>query len=85
MAEVGIDISGQTSKTLDRYLQDTFEAVITVCDDVNETCPVFSGARRRLHWSVPDPSRASGTEDEQLAVYRHVRDTLRHHIETELL
>lgn len=85
MAEVGIDISGQQSKTLDRYLGEAFEAVITVCDDANEACPVFYGARRRLHWSLPDPSRATGTEEEQLAVYREVRDELRRRIEAELL
>lgn len=84
MAEIGVDISGQRSKTLDQYLGEVFEAVITVCDDANETCPVFYGARRRLHWSLPDPSRAEGTEEERLAVYRHVRDELRRHIEAEL-
>jgi arsenate reductase len=85
MAEIGIDISGQQSKTLDRYLREPFDAVITVCDQAHETCPVFVGARRRLHWSVPDPSQASGTEDEQLAVYRQVRDALRTRIEQEVL
>lgn len=85
MAEIGIDTSDQQSKTLDRYLGEAFEAVVTVCDDANETCPVFYGARRRLHWSLPDPSRATGTEKEQLAVYRQVRDALRHRIEAELL
>lgn len=85
MSEIGIDISGQESKTLDRYLGEPFEAVITVCDEANEACPVFFGARRRLHWSLPDPSRAAGTEENQLTVYRQVRDDLRSRIETELL
>jgi arsenate reductase len=85
MAEIGVDISGQESKTLDRYLGELFEAVITVCDQANEACPVFFGARRRLHWSLPDPSRATGTEDEQLAVYRQVRDDLRRRIESDVL
>ena len=85
MAEIGVDISGQQSKTLDRYLGEVFEAVITVCDDANEACPVFYGARRRLHWSLPDPSRAVGTEEERLAVYRQVRDELRRRIEAELI
>src|ERR1051326_216810 len=74
MAELGIDIVQQESKTLDRYRGDYFDRVITVCDQVNETCPVFFGAKERLHWSFPDPSAATGTEAEQLAVYRHVRD-----------
>ena len=85
MAELGIDISGQESKTLDRYLNQPFDAVITVCDQANEACPVFFGARQRLHWSFPDPSKASGTEDQQLAVYRQVRDAIRERIERELL
>jgi arsenate reductase len=84
MAELGIDISGQTSKTLARYLGEPFDAVITVCDDANESCPVFPGARARLHWSLPDPSKAAGSEAEQLAVYRQVRDALRGRIEREL-
>ena len=85
MAEIGIDISGHESKTLERFLNAPFDAVITVCDDANEACPTFPGGRRRLHWSFPDPSRATGTEEEQLAVYRTVRDAIRRRIETELL
>lgn len=85
MAEVGIDISGQQSKTLDRYLGEPFDAVITVCDQAAETCPVFAGARRRLHWSFPDPSKATGTREEQLAVYRAVRDDIARRITDELI
>ena len=85
MAELGVDISRQTSKTLDRYLPEPFDFVITVCDQANATCPIFPGGRRRLHWSLPDPSRARGSEDEQLAVYRQVRDDLQRRIERELL
>ncbi len=85
MAELGSDIAHQESKTLDRYLGEPFDAVITVCDQANEACPVFVGARERLHWSFPDPSRATGTEEEQLATYRTVRDALRARIERELL
>jgi len=85
MAELGIDISGQESKTLDRYLSEPFDAVITVCDQANEACPVFFGARERVHWSFPDPSKAEGTEEQQLAVYREVRDAIRERIQRELL
>src|SRR5919199_5868192 len=74
MREIGIDISCQESKSLERYLDVPFDAVITVCDQANEACPTFYGARERLHWSFPDPSRATGTEEEQLAAYRQVRD-----------
>jgi len=85
MHELGIDIASQESKTLDQYVHKPFDAVITVCDQANEACPVFFGARERLHWSFPDPSTATGTEDEQLAVYRQVRDAIRTRIERELL
>ena len=80
MAEVGIDISGQESKTLDPYLDQPWDAVITVCDQANEVCPVFPGGKRRLHWSFPDPSKAVGSEEEKLAVYREVRDAIRDRI-----
>lgn len=85
MAELGIDISGHESKTLDRYLGESFDAVITVCDQANEACPVFLGAKARLHWSFPDPSQATGTEEEQLTVYRAVRDAIQARIEVDLL
>ena len=85
MAELGIDISGQESKTLNRYLGAPFDAVITVCDQANESCPVFLGATQRLHWSFSDPSQATGTEEEQLTVCRTVRDAIRRRIAAELL
>jgi arsenate reductase len=84
MDEVGIDISGQESKTLDRYLEDTFDYVITVCDDANEACPVFPGAKRRLHWSFEDPAQARGSEKERLRVFQSVRDEIKERIEGEL-
>jgi len=85
MGELGIDISGQQSKTLDRYLNEPFDEVITVCDTAAEVCPVFPGAVRRRHWSFEDPSRATGSEADQLEVYRRVRDEIRARIEEELL
>ena len=85
MAEVGIDISQQQSKTLERYLRQPFDAVITVCDTAEEACPLFPGAAKMKHWSFPDPSIATGSEEEQLAVYRHVRDDIRARIEQELI
>jgi arsenate reductase len=85
MAEVGIDISKQQSKTLQQYLQDGFDEVITVCDNANETCPVFSNTKNRRHWSFPDPSKAQGSEEEQLQIYRAVRDAIQQKIEEELL
>ncbi|HEV7213665.1 MAG TPA: arsenate reductase ArsC [Chloroflexota bacterium] len=81
MAEAGLDIAGQESKTLERYLGQHWDYVITVCDQANEACPLFPGAAQRLHWSLPDPSRATGTEEEKLAAYRRGRDDLRERIE----
>ena len=85
MAELGIDISHQQSKKLDRYLGESFDDVITVCDTAAEACPTFLGATRRRHWSFEDPSKATGSETEQLGVYRQVRDEIRSRIENELL
>lgn len=85
MRELGIDISEQTSKTLDPYVDQRFDHVITVCDDANESCPIFPNATQRLHWSLPDPSKATGTKEQQLHAYRTVRDQLRTRIESELL
>lgn len=83
MREIGIDISGQSSKTLERYLDQPFDLVITVCDDAAESCPVFLGAKQRLHWSFPDPSRVDGSEAQRRAAFRTVRDAIRHRIETD--
>jgi arsenate reductase len=85
MADLGVDISRQESKTLERYLGEPFDYVITVCDDANEACPVFPGAKNRLHWSFRDPSQAMGTDEERLGVFRSVRDELRERIERELV
>jgi len=76
MAEIGIDISGQTSKTLQQYLPERWDYVITVCDDANESCPVFPGAADRSHWSFEDPSKATGTENERLEVFRRTRNEI---------
>ena len=85
MREIGVDISGQESKTLERYLQEPFDCVITVCDDANEACPFFPGAQSRLHWSFEDPSKAEGSEEERLTVFRSVRDRIRERIEDDLV
>jgi arsenate reductase (thioredoxin) len=85
MEEIGVDISGQESKTLDRYLDEPFDHVITVCDDANEACPFFPRAQSRLHWSFEDPSKVEGSEEERLAVFRSVRDRICRRIEGDLL
>lgn len=85
MEEVGVDISGQESETLERYLDKSFDYVITVCDDANEACPVFPGAKNRLHWSFEDPSQATGSEEERLEKFREVRNEILERIELELV
>lgn len=85
MEELGVDLSGQESKTLERYLGEEFEYVTTVCNDANEACPVFPGAKNRLHWSFRDPSQVTGDYEERLAAFRAVRDEIRSRIEAELL
>jgi arsenate reductase (thioredoxin) len=85
MADLGVDISGQESKTLERYLGEPLDYVVTVCDAANEACPVFPGAKNRLHWSFEDPSGAAGAQEERLEVFRTVRDEIRERIEKELI
>ncbi|MDY0323289.1 MAG: arsenate reductase (thioredoxin) [Candidatus Carbobacillus sp.] len=74
MAEKGIDISTQQSKTIDRALLDRADLVITLCGDAYDTCPPTPPHVRRLHWEFPDPARAEGSEEERLAFFRKVRD-----------
>ena len=76
MSELDVDLSGQRSKTLDRFLDQPWDHVITVCDSANERCPVFPRNVRRLHWSFEDPSRATGSEEERLSVFRRIRDEI---------
>ncbi len=81
MAECGLDISSQTSKTLDRFLTENFDYVVTVCDKAAESCPVFPTSTERLAWSFRDPSKATGGEEEQLAVFRKVREEIRERLQ----
>jgi arsenate reductase (thioredoxin) len=85
MEEIGVDISGQESKTLERYLDEPIDYVITVCDEANEACPFFPGAANRLHWSFEDPSKAEGSEKERLALFRSVRDRIGDRVQAELV
>jgi arsenate reductase (thioredoxin) len=78
MKEVGIDISHNHTKSVDLFLNDSFDYVITVCDHAKETCPVFSGkVTHRLHIGFDDPAEAVGTEEEVIAVFRCVRDEIK--------
>jgi arsenate reductase len=77
LAEIGIDISAHESRHMDLFLDDEVETVITVCGKADQACPVFPGQMNRHHWPFDDPAHASGSEDEQLAVFRRVRDEIR--------
>jgi len=81
MSEIGIDISSHESKTIDRFVDEPLDLVVTVCDSAAESCPVFPRAVRLDHWPFPDPSRTTGTEAEQLETYRLVRDAIRERVE----
>jgi arsenate reductase len=78
MKEVGIDISKEYPKSVDQFLGESFDYVITVCDHAKETCPIFTGkVQHQLHFGFDDPVEAIGTEDEVLAVFRRVRDEIK--------
>ena len=70
--EAGIDASWARSKSVQEYLGQSFDYVITVCDEARQACPVFPGAHQSLHWGYEDPAAAEGTEDERLVVFRRV-------------
>ena len=76
MNEIGIDISDHRSKHLDEFLSDNVATVITVCGNADQACPSFPGQLNRHHWGFDDPAHATGSEDEQLAVFRRVRDEI---------
>jgi len=80
MGEVGIDINGQESKTLERFHAQPFDWVITVCDDARESCPVFPGVGQTAHWGVGDPAEVNGSEARRLDAFRQARDDLRNRI-----
>ena len=77
MAEVGVDLGGSRPESVESYVQDRWDLVITVCDSANELCPVFPQQVETLHISFPDPADAEGARDERLAVFRNVRDAIR--------
>jgi arsenate reductase len=77
MREVGIDISGHRSKSVEEFAGQEFDYVITVCDQAKEQCPVFPAETRRIHWSFDDPAAAAGVWEERLAVFRRVREEIR--------
>ena len=77
MAEIGIDISGHHSKHMNEFLNQPVHTVITVCGNADQACPIFPGQFARQHWPFDDPAHATGTEAEQMEVFRRVRDEIR--------
>jgi arsenate reductase len=77
MSELGIDLSGHRSKSVDEFASQEFDYVITVCDNANEVCPVFPGKTKRLHWPFEDPAGVTGSESKRQAAFRKVRDQIR--------
>jgi len=77
LAEIGIDISAHHSKHMDEFLQQQVETVITVCGNADQACPMFPGQLNRHHWGFDDPAHAEGGEDEQMVVFRRVRDEIK--------
>jgi len=77
MAELGIDISQHLSKSVDDLAPERFDLVITVCDQAQEQCPLFSGETEVMHVGFPDPGKAKGTEEEIMALFRQVREEMR--------
>jgi arsenate reductase len=82
MKEIGIDISGHRSKSVDEFQKEFFDYVLTVCDNAKESCPVFLNSSSRIHRGFDDPATFQGPEQERLAVFRRVRDEIREYLKT---
>lgn len=84
MREIGIDIGAQRSKSVDQYSGQSFDYVVTVCDNARDACPVFPAGTSRLHWSFEDPAAAEGTEEQRLAAFRRIRDQIQERVKAFL-
>ena len=82
MREIGIDISGHRSKSVDEFAGQTFDYVLTVCDHAQESCPIYPGHSNRLHHNFQDPAAVEGSEEQRLAAFRKVRDEIRMYLRT---
>jgi arsenate reductase len=81
MKEISIDISQQTSKSMDKFANEEFDYVITLCDEAAISCPAFPGEGKRLHWPLEDPAAAVGSTEERLAVFRRITGEIKRKIE----
>lgn len=76
MKEIKIDISGHSSKSVGEFSGQSFDYVVTVCDNARDSCPVFPAGTDRIHWSFEDPATVQGSEQERLAAFRRIRDQI---------
>jgi len=81
MAEIGVDISKHKSKSAMEFIGQQFDYVITVCDNANQTCPIFPGKYEKVHWDLKDPAEVQGSEAERMVVFREIRNEIRQKIE----
>lgn len=82
MREIGIDISGHRSKSVDEFAGENFDVVLTVCDSARESCPVYPGHANRIHRSFEDPAAVQGVEEVRLKAFRRIRDEIREYLRT---
>ncbi len=80
MSEIGIDISGHRSKSIDEFSGQEFDYVVTVCDNARDNCPVFPARTTRIHWSFEDPAAVEGSSEQRLAAFRRIRDQIKERV-----
>jgi arsenate reductase (thioredoxin) len=80
LEEIGIDISAHRSKSVEEFAGESFDYVLTVCDNANESCPVYPGHTNRLHHNFEDPAAVQGSTEERMAAFRRVRDQIRFYL-----
>ena len=80
MKEIGVDISNHRSKSVDEFVSQDFDYVLTVCDQAKQSCPIYPGHGRRLHRSFEDPAAVQGSDEERLSAFRKVRDQIRSYL-----
>ena len=80
MQEIGIDISGHRSKSVDEFTGQQFDYVVTVCDNARDVCPVFPAGTERIHWSFEDPAAVEGSEEVRLSAFRRIRDQIQERV-----
>jgi arsenate reductase len=85
MSEIGIDIAGHRSKSVDEFSGQAFDYVVTVCDNARDSCPVFPAGSERMRWSFEDPAAVQGSEQERLAAFRRIRDLIHERVRAFVL